>query len=58
MDGITFQAIFSGARTTLDGGWKITLDVDQSQTKEMLQLIQMRDQLLQIGAIIVPSVVD
>ena len=49
--GITFEAIFSAARTTVDGGWKITLDVNADDSKAMLQLAQMRDTLFQVAMI-------
>jgi hypothetical protein len=45
--GITLQALFAKATTTVDGGWNITLAVDASQANEIMQLTQFRDSVLQ-----------
>ena len=43
---ITLSAIVSGIRTTADGGWRVTFDVDNSQAQEILILSQLRDDLV------------
>jgi len=50
-DGITFQAIFSKATTTVDGGWNVTFAVTQDEARAILQLAQLRDTLLQVGVV-------
>lgn len=47
MDGISFPVIISQIRTTVDGGWKITFDVDASCAKEVLQLANYRQEIIQ-----------
>ena len=51
----TLQAIFSKAITTVDGGWRISFDVDASESVTIAQLSQFRDTLLQLAIIPVPS---
>lgn len=53
--GITFQAIFIKAQTTADGGWRVTFDVDNSQSQNVNILSQLRDTLLQIAVIPLPE---
>lgn len=50
-DSITLTAIFSKATTTVDGGWRITFDVDQSEAQSILKLSVLRDQLFQMALI-------
>lgn len=50
---VTFQAIFSKATTTLDGGWNLTLSVNQEEAEKILQVSAMRDMVLQVA--IVPA---
>lgn len=38
MTGITFQAIFATARTTVDGGWRITFDVLSHEGPKVVEL--------------------
>lgn len=49
--GITLQAAFAKATTTVDGGWNITFSVSQDEAQAVLQLSQMRDSLLQLAVI-------
>jgi hypothetical protein len=51
MKGITFQAIFGKATTTVDGGWNVTFAVSQEEAKQVLQLSQLRDSVLQVAVI-------
>lgn len=41
-------AILNKISTTVDGGWRITLDIDQSQCDIIMQLSQLRDQAIDI----------
>jgi hypothetical protein len=50
---VTFQAIFNKATTTIDGGWNVTLSVSNDEAQRILQLSNMRDQVLQVA--IIPS---
>lgn len=49
--GITLEAIFSKAATTVDGGWNVTLSVDPRFARELMQLAELRDTLLQCAFI-------
>lgn len=49
--GITLQALFARATTTVDGGWNITFSVSQAEAKEVMQLSQLRDQVLQLAVV-------
>jgi hypothetical protein len=49
--GITLNAIFAKAATTVDGGWNVTLSVDASQANEIMQLTALRDSVLQCAFI-------
>jgi hypothetical protein len=53
--GVTLQAVFAKATTTVDGGWNITLSVDASQAKDILALAQLRDTVLQCAFVPVPE---
>lgn len=48
---VTFQAIFSKATTTVDGGWNLTLSVNQEEAEKILQVSAMRDMLLQVAIV-------
>lgn len=50
-EGITFQGIFSKATTTVDGGWNVTFAVSQDEAQAVLQLAQLRDQILQLAVL-------
>lgn len=51
MKDITFQAIFNQAKTTPDGGWRITLDLSAEEAHKVTQLAVMKDVLLQVAVI-------
>lgn len=51
MNGVTLQAIFSKASTTVDGGWNITFAVSQDEAKAIMQLSQLREQLVQLAVV-------
>lgn len=42
---VTLQAIFQGARTTIDGGWRLSFDLDASQAELVTQVARMTDLL-------------
>lgn len=46
-----FEAEIKKIQTTIDGGWRITLDCDQSQANEILKLSNMRDRLASIAIV-------
>lgn len=48
---ITFQGIFSKATTLVDGGWRITFDLDQTEAHKIHLLHQFREKLIQIACI-------
>jgi hypothetical protein len=49
--GITFQAILSKASTTVDGGWVVSFAVSQDEAQAVLQLTELRDDLLQLAVV-------
>jgi hypothetical protein len=51
MKGISFGAVLVRIATTIDGGWRLTLDVSQSDAEEMLKLAKLRNQSFQIGVV-------
>lgn len=52
VEHINLTAIFAKATTTVDGGWRISFDIDESQSNEIAKLSQFRDLSLQL--VIVP----
>jgi hypothetical protein len=51
MSGITFLATLFKAQTEPAGGWKIILDVPESDAKAILQLAALRDTPLSVGIV-------
>lgn len=51
MEGITLQAIFVKATTTVDGGWRLTFDIAQNESGQIIDLAILRDQLLQLAIV-------
>jgi hypothetical protein len=49
--GVSFRAVISKVTTTIDGGWKVTLDLSANESEQALALAQLRDQLIQFGAV-------
>lgn len=49
--GITFQAVFAKATTTVDGGWNVTFSVSQDEAEAILGLATLRDELLQVAVL-------
>lgn len=49
--GVTFQAYFKKALTTVDGGWDITFSVSANEGNQVLLASSLRDLLLQIAVI-------
>lgn len=50
-DGITFTAFINKITTTIDGGWRMTLDLDANAGPIISELSQCRDDLLQVAMI-------
>ncbi len=51
VDAITFKAIFSKVATTVDGGWNLTLSVSQDDSQALLQLAELREQVLAVAIV-------
>jgi len=51
MDKQVLTAIFQSARTTVDGGWRISFDVDESQGEIISQIVKMKEQALHVVVI-------
>lgn len=51
MKGITFSSVLNKITTTIDGGWRITFDVSDSESENMTDLAMMRNRRLQIGIV-------
>lgn len=53
--GIAFQATFSKATTLVDGGWRVSFDVNPDDAAKLAILSQWRDQLLQLAVVPLPA---
>jgi hypothetical protein len=51
MGEITFEALFKRTSTTVDGGWSLTLTVNQSEAQALMDLMKFRDNRLQVAII-------
>lgn len=49
--GITFLGTFFKASTLIDGGWRISFDIDSEQAAKVVQLSTLKDSLLQFAII-------
>lgn len=54
-NGITFEAIFAKATTTVDGGWNVTFSLNQDESEQIAALSAHRGELLQVAVIPVNS---
>lgn len=48
---VAFKAVLSGARTTVDGGWRVTLDVAQTDSQAIMELSKLRDMNLMVAVV-------
>jgi hypothetical protein len=63
---ITLSALLSKVQTMVDGGWRLTFDVTEADTVAVMQLSQLRDQVLAvsiapeqlIGKVLTPGELD
>ena len=46
MNKYVLRTVLYDIKTTRDGGWRITFDIDQSQTDELMKLSKHRETLL------------
>ena len=51
MHEIILQAILYKLSSTIDGGWRLTFDVSQSDVEEIKKLASARDQLFQMALV-------
>lgn len=56
--GITFQAILNKITTTIDGGWRVSFDVPQSESEEVMKLSEKRDQNLQVAVVTSTDIIN
>ena len=54
-EAITFECILNCAKTTVDGGWRISFDVDAKQADAILRLSKLRDCVLAVAIVPQPS---
>jgi hypothetical protein len=45
-ENVVCTAIFQGARTTVDAGWRISFDLDESQAEEVTKIARLKGQRL------------
>lgn len=50
---LLLEAVFQSARTTLDGGWRISFDLGEAASEQMTQLLAWKDTSLYLA--IVPT---
>lgn len=48
---VTFLGSFFKASTLIDGGWRVSFDVDAQQAAKVVQLSVLKDKLLQFAII-------
>lgn len=48
MKNIVINAILSGARTTIDGGWRISFDLPEHEAEQVVALSKLKDEALVI----------
>jgi len=48
---VTFTAILNKVQTTVDGGWRITLDISQDEADQILKLSNYRHRILGIAVV-------
>ena len=60
MPSVKFSAIINKISTTIDGGWRVTLDVPDWNTDEMSELAKFRDQnlLVEVASTKLPKEVE
>ena len=46
---ITFHATVNKVQTVVDGGWRVTLDVPESESASILELAKLREQVLGVA---------
>lgn len=49
--GITFNAIFAKATTLVDGGWRISLDLEYFEGPKVSELAKLSNQVLQVAIV-------
>jgi hypothetical protein len=45
-ENVVCTAIFQGARTTVDSAWRITFDIDESQSEEVTKIARLKNRRL------------
>lgn len=58
MKAVTFQGNLNRITTTIDGGWRVSFDVPESESNAITKLAARRDQNLQIAVVAVTDVYD
>lgn len=51
LNSVAFSATLHQIKTEPSGGWRITLDIPETDSDKMLKLSTMRDRMLQIGVV-------
>lgn len=51
MKGISFNGQLFKITTTVDGGWRITIDVPQSELEAIMELSKCRDEAITVGIV-------
>lgn len=45
---IKLQALFSSARSLVDGGWRLSFDINPTEIPQLTQIAQLKDKILNI----------
>jgi hypothetical protein len=45
---IAIQAVFQGARTTADGGWRISFDCSEQMAQEVTEIAALRNDVVYV----------
>lgn len=49
--GISFTAIFQSAKTTQDGGWRVSFDISEDESAKVAQVACLKGGLLQLAVV-------
>lgn len=58
MKDITFQATLARITTTIDGGWRVSVDVSQSDRQAIMDLSELRQTAFQVGVVTAESIAN
>lgn len=55
MQGVSITATLQSIRTETSGGWRITFDVPDDNSEQVMELSKLRDLVLELGIVVNPD---